>query len=389
MNEKILLVDDEVAILEGYQRLLHREFQLDVAVGGKGALAIFEANGPYSVVVSDMRMPEMDGGQLLAKIKVMSPDTIRVMLTGNADIQTAVIAVNEGSIFRFLTKPCTKETLAKALTASLLQGRMITAEKELLEKTLRGSIQVLAEVLSLVNPAAFGRSMRLRRYIQHISKNLCLSNPWRFEVAAMMSQLGCVTIAPQTIDAVYAGEKLSPEEQVSYDSHPSVARDLLSSIPRMEPIAWMIANQNQIPPLDGDIADRERVDMRLGAKILRVAIDYDDLLHRLGSRMEALHRIKQKHKDLDQRIVQALFDAEYSSEEVEKQSCAIANLSVGMILAEDIRNSAGALMAPKGHEITLALILKLKNLLAVSAIKGAASIVVTQSAAAGTASGAS
>ena len=205
MNEKILLVDDEVAILEGYQRLLRREFRIDVALGGKGALVAIQNNGPYAVVVSDMRMPEMDGAQLLAKIKVLSPDTVRVMLTGNADMQTAVSAVNEGSIFRFLTKPCTKETLAKALTASLMQARLLSAEKELLEKTLTGSIQVLAEVLSLVNPAAFSRGMRLRRYIQHIAEGLALSNPWRFEIPAMMSQLGCVTslqkqLMPCTVD---------------------------------------------------------------------------------------------------------------------------------------------------------------------------------------------
>ena len=362
MNEKILLVDDEVAILEGYQRFLRREFRIDVAVGGKGALVAIETNGPYAVVVSDMRMPEMDGAQLLARIKVLSPDTVRVILTGNADIQTAVGAVNEGSIFRFLTKPCTKETLAKALTASLMQARLLTAEKELLEKTLKGSIQVLAEVLSLVNPAAFSRGMRLRRYIQHIAESLSLSNPWRFEIAAMMSQLGCVIIAPETIDAVYRGQKLAPEEQERYDFHPQVARDLLSTIPRMEPIAWMIAHQNQIPALEGDLADREMADMRLGAEILHVAMQYDELLRRLGSKTEALHRLAFHHKDLDPRILQALLDFEPKPEDEETQSCMIHELSAGMLLADDIRTSTGALVAEKGHEVTVPLILKLKNL---------------------------
>jgi CheY-like chemotaxis protein len=205
MNEKILFVDDEVPILEGYQRLLHREFQIDVAVGGRAALTMIETNGPFAVVVSDMRMPEMDGAQLLSRIRGSHPETVRVMLTGNSDVQAAASAVNEGSIFRFLTKPCSKESLGKALTASLLQCRLINAEKDLLEKTLTGSIHVLSEILSLVNPAAFSRGMRLRRYIQHIAKALSLSNPWRFEIAAMMSQLGCVTIAPQTLAAVGQG----------------------------------------------------------------------------------------------------------------------------------------------------------------------------------------
>ncbi len=304
----------------------------------------------------------MDGVQLLAKVKVLSPDTVRVMLTGNAEIQTAVSAVNEGSIFRFLTKPCTKETLARALSASLMQARLITAERELLEKTLKGSIRVLAEILSLVNPAAFSRGMRLRRYIQHIAEGLALSNPWRFEVAAMMSQLGCVILAPETIDAVYRGQKLSPEEQERYDVHPQVARDLLSTIPRMEPIAWMIAHQTRIPELEGDLDDREMADMRQGAEILHVAMQYDELLLRLGSKTEALHRLAFHHKTLDPRILQALLDFEPKPEDEATRTCMIQDLSAGMLLADEIRTNAGTLVAEKGHEVTVPLILKLQNL---------------------------
>src|SRR5271154_7508914 len=117
MPEKILMVDDEDAVLVGYQRMFRNEFQIETAPGGAAALTALEATGPYAVVVSDMRMPEMDGAKLLTKIKLLAPETTRIMLTGNADIHSAVSAVNEGSIFRFLTKPCSRETLAKALTA--------------------------------------------------------------------------------------------------------------------------------------------------------------------------------------------------------------------------------------------------------------------------------
>jgi DNA-binding NtrC family response regulator len=94
MLETILIVDDESSVLEGYQRIFRNEFQLDTAAGGAAALSALEATGPYAVVVSDMQMPEMDGAQLLATIKLLVPDTVRIMLTGNADIQSAVSAVN-------------------------------------------------------------------------------------------------------------------------------------------------------------------------------------------------------------------------------------------------------------------------------------------------------
>ena len=209
MAEKVLLVDDDNNILDGYRRSLSRDFLMETALGGEQALKLVADSGPYAVVVSDMRMPGMDGIQLLTKIKTQSPDTIRVMLTGNADMDTAIDAINEGSIFRFLNKPCSKETMAKTLTAALVQYRMVIAEKQLLEQTLSGSIQVLTEVLSLVNPAAFSRAERARRYIHHVVTSMKLGNLWQHEVAAMMSQLGCVTLPSETIEAVYAGQKLS------------------------------------------------------------------------------------------------------------------------------------------------------------------------------------
>jgi response regulator RpfG family c-di-GMP phosphodiesterase len=361
MPEKILMVDDEAAVLQGYQRLLRTEFNIDTAVGGAGGLIALAKNGPYAVVVSDMRMPGMDGIQFLTQVKAEAPDTIRIMLTGNTDIATAMHAVNEGNIFRFLTKPCSKEVLARTLTAGLMQYRLITAEGELLEKTLRGSIHVLTEVLSLVNPTAFSRAARVQRYVSHVAKKLALRNPWRFEVAAMMSQLGCVTIHPDIVEAVYAEKTLSAKDQAMFDAHPSIARDLLASIPRMEPIAWIIAHQNQLPPVEGDIASLEMAEMRVGAQILRVALVFDELIRKGASKTEAAHQLARRFQGIDGRIFEALVELEPETAEMERRTCSLEDLSVGMILNEDVRTAAGSLIVAKGQEITLPLILKLKN----------------------------
>jgi len=370
MTEKILLVDDEPAVLQGYQRLLRGEFNVDTAVGGTGALIALEKNGPYAVVVSDMRMPQMDGVELLRKIKTLSPDTVRIMLTGNSDIQTAVKAVNEGNIFRFLTKPCEKELLATTLTAALLQYRLVSAEKQLLEQTLSGSIQVLTEVLSLVSPAAFSRAARARRYMHHVVTRLSLGSHWKFDVAAMMSQLGCVAIDPETIDAVYAGRQLSPEDQARYDSHSTIARDLLSKIPRMEPIAWIVAHQNQPITVEGDVADREKADMRLGAQLLQVTLAFDDLLHKGLSRAEAATRISRQRRGLDPRIFEALVELEPEVADKHLRKVTIEGMVPGMILEQEIRTGAGLLVATPGQEVTAPLILKLKNFQATKAIEG-------------------
>jgi CheY-like chemotaxis protein len=311
----------------------------------------------------------MDGIQLLSKIKAQSPDTIRVMLTGNADMDTAINAINEGSIFRFLTKPCSKEVMAKTLTAALVQYQLVTAEKQLLEQTLSRSIQVLTEVLSLVNPAAFGRAERARRYIHHIVTSMKLPNVWQYEVAAMMSQLGCVTLPSETIEAVYSGEKLSPNEQAQYDAHPSVAYDLLSKIPRLEPIARMIEHQNRPFP-EASAVDPELADLRLGTGILQLTLAYEKLIHKGTSRNEAVHALSRQNKNFSPEFFRALVELDPNSEEGETRQCRIEELSAGMIIQQEVRTGDGALLVSKGQEVTSPLLIKLKNLRARRVING-------------------
>lgn len=134
MTEKILFVDDETNILQAIQRQLRKRFDLATAEGGDEALRILKEQGPFAVIISDMRMPNMNGVELLALVKELHPDTVRLMLTGNADQETAMEAVNSGQIFRFLTKPCPPATLITALALALSQYRLITAERSSCKK---------------------------------------------------------------------------------------------------------------------------------------------------------------------------------------------------------------------------------------------------------------
>lgn len=358
MAETILLVDDDRSILDGYRRTLHGEFVMDTAHSGSEALGLLETKGPYTVVISDMRMPGMNGIDLLKRVKATWPETVRVMLTGNADMQTAIDAINEGNIFRFLMKPCTRETIAKTITAALVQYRLVTAEKQLLEETLSGCLQVLTEVLSLVNPAAFSRAERARRYIQHVVSAMQLGNPWQYEVAAMLSQLGCVTLAPEVIEKVYRGDTLSPAEQVQYDAHPRIAAGLISRIPRLEPIAWMIAHQNRPARKGEEVEDGE---MRTGAEILRLILEYEQLTHRGVSRTESAHRLAMENRQFSKRFFEALVMLDPNAEGSEIRRCQVEDLAPGMILQQDVRTSTGSLLVSRGQEVTTVLIFKLEN----------------------------
>jgi ActR/RegA family two-component response regulator len=358
MNNKILFVDDEQAVLEGYKRTLHRDFEIDAESGGELALQAIQDRGPYAVVVSDMRMPNMDGVQFLSRVRQISPDTVRLVLTGHADIQSAMDAVNQGYLFRFLAKPCDKETLSKALTAALVQHRLINAEKELLENTFMGSIKVLTDVLSLANPAAFGRAMRIRGYVQQVVKTLGLDSPWRFEAAAMLSQLGCVTLDPDTIEAAYYGRKLSPEEQAKFDTHPDVAKNLLRNIPRLEPIAWMIGEQTN--PKRGANATQMPESIVTGAAILCLAIRYDDLRIQGMSKAEAIVDLRHE-AEFEPSLLKALGDVDTGSVMMEKKLIPVSDLRSGMVLEEEIRTNTGLLIVAKGQEISYTLLARLKN----------------------------
>jgi len=200
MSEYILCVDDDENILKGFRRQLRGQFELETATSGQEGLELFKRKGPFAVVVSDMRMPMMDGIEFLSRVREANPDSVRIMLTGNADMQTAIDAVNEGNIFRFLTKPCSSDELAKAINAGIEQYRLINAERELLQKTLTGSIKMLTDILSMVNPAAFSRASRLRRLVGRLAAEMKLPNLWQYELAAMLSQVGCLTLLPETLE---------------------------------------------------------------------------------------------------------------------------------------------------------------------------------------------
>lgn len=119
MGEKILFVDDEPSVLDGFQRLLRREFDVSTALGGYQALALIKSSGPFAVIISDMRMPEMNGAEFLARVREKAPDSVRMLLTGHADLDTAIEAVNRGNIYKFLTKPCDKAHLVDAIESGL------------------------------------------------------------------------------------------------------------------------------------------------------------------------------------------------------------------------------------------------------------------------------
>lgn len=362
MADKVLFVDDEPAFLAAYQLILSSHFDIDTAVGGEQGLAAIRNHGPYAVVVSDMRMPGMNGAQFLARVREDASDATRMMLTGCGDIDAAVDAVNKGNVFRFLTKPCGEDVLRQTVTDGVAQYRLVTAEKDLLENTLIGSIKVLTDVLAAIRPEAFGKSIRITRCVRHLMARFHIPSLWCFEAAAMLSQLGCIVLDPELIQSAYVDTHLSAENRVRFEAHPKAASDLLVSVRRLEPVAWIIAQQLTRENLNDppEIPELPAAILRLGAKMLRAAVAFDNLRMKGVSSEESVRRLRYR-SEFDRDLVDALADMKTEESTMQLRQIPISALTVGMILQQNINNHAGVLVVAKGQEVTAPLLIRLEH----------------------------
>ena len=202
---RVLFVDDEPNVLDSMRRQLRKVCEIHTAASGEEALRLLKELGPVALVVSDMRMPGMNGAELLTAVRELYPDTVRMVLSGQADLESTISAVNDGHIFRFLTKPCSEEALRAAVRAGVEQYELVTTRRELLEKTLQGLVETLNDILGLTNPVARRRTARIRQYAAAIAGALSFAMPWDLRLATLLSQLGCITLPEAILDKLYAG----------------------------------------------------------------------------------------------------------------------------------------------------------------------------------------
>lgn len=360
---RILCVDDEPNVLAALSLQLRKRFDVATAGGGEAGLEELRKDGPFAVVVSDMRMPGMDGAAFLSRVREISPDTVRVLLTGMADFDVAVSAVNQGQIFRFLSKPCPPEMFIGALTAAAEQHRLITSERVLLEQTLHGSVKALSDILSLAHPTAFGRATRVKQHVSEMAAHLGVGERWQMEVAAMLSQIGCITLPPQTVERLYHGQALSEAEEVMVARLPAVAEQLLANIPRLEVVREILQLQDR--RFDGANAGKDGkrgAAIPLGSRLLKLIMDFD-VLEAQGAPVDvALDTLRSRVGWYDPALLQAFAESRGNAGRVsEVHEMKLAALRPGMIFAEDVRARAGGLLVARGQEVTEGLLERMRN----------------------------
>jgi response regulator RpfG family c-di-GMP phosphodiesterase len=358
MVESILFVDDESRILEGYKRTLRKNFNIVIAEGGVQALRILQSDGPFPVVVCDMQMPGMNGTQLLSEIKKIYPYTVRLMLTGNAHQKTAVDAINTGDVFRFLNKPCPPQKMLEEINEALKFHYLQKAEHELLEKTLKGSIRALIQILSTVSPRIFGHTENIKTYVISCAKVMGIRKTWELEATALLSQIGLVTLPDTILDSLAKGEKLNADETMAYEYHPILSSILINKIPRLEKISNAIRYQNESFTNSSEMSG---INLPIWSRLLKAILDLVAGEISGLSSLDALERLKRESQHYDPNVLAALAVVINSKPNLSTVEVSLSALDLDMVIASDIVSHSGMLLVAKGQKINDSILVRIKN----------------------------
>jgi CheY-like chemotaxis protein len=344
---RILCVDDEPRVLQALGRHLRERFEVLTAGSGAEGLEVVKREPDLAVVIADMRMPAMDGATFLRHTRELQPTAVRMLLTGQADIAAAIKAINEGQVFRFLTKPCPPDQLLAVVDEAVRQYELVIAERVLLQRTVVGSIKALADIMSLVNPAVVGRAVRLKRRVSALAMQLALEDRWQLEAAALLSHLGELSLPESVTRKIARGDELEPDEAERLQAATQAANRLIAHVPRLEPVSALLTSVTAAEAGDGASAAETPAQ-----QVLRLAMEVERL-ERQGFNAQSVLETLNTLDDFPPALIEALRSVmQGGSEELERAEVPVAELELGMILDEDLRTRRDVLIAPRGCDVT-------------------------------------
>jgi response regulator RpfG family c-di-GMP phosphodiesterase len=370
MTEKILLVDDDANTLTLYEKHLRPRFIVETAQSGEEALKLLDGDTKYAVLVADMHMANMTGIELLEAAQEKTPDTVRIMLSADTDAKTAIDAVNSGRIFKFLTKPFPAPALTTILEDSARQYRLVTAERELLEKTLNESVRVLTELLAMAEPQFFKQSAALRESVQIMADALAVPERWELASAAMLCHIGYLSVPQRVLDKLQSGIPLQPLEQQMVTRVPEIGHKLLEKVPRLETVARTILYQNK--HFDGTGFPRDGVagsNIPMGSRILKIVIDVMKLQATGTTKGKIMEAMKSRSGIYDPNLLKTAITCLIDAPPKGSAALGIKELRVGHVLTAAIETLEGTLLVAPGNFVSDSLLEKIKNFAQLTEIK--------------------
>ncbi len=357
MTDRILFVDDDRALLNTLERNLGFSFPITIAESGPEALEKIRDGEGFAVVMVDMRMPGMDGIEVIQEARKIAPDTVYMMLTGNQDLESATRAVNDGRIYRFLNKPCEMTELKAAIDAARKHYDLVMSEKELLHNTFVGSIGVLTDIIEMMQ-SNMADSNAISATVLKLADALDFGPSWERQLAAKLSLVGLAMLPDSKTDTLRFAPARSPEHKEVFGEMAEVAAKMIDRIPRLGGVAEMLRLQTKC---DGRVQAGEETTQAC-ATLLRVAF-YWELLGKNGvPTANAINEIQLALPELPNRITETL--AEINGGGIIDEgvvSIGPDELDEGMVLVEDVITDNGALLVSRGRRLSRPIIEKLQQ----------------------------
>jgi FixJ family two-component response regulator len=350
-------VDDDPFMRDVLTRSIGTGYEILTASSGAEALELIGSSEPIQVVISDQRMPGMSGAKFLQELRERHPQIVRILLTGETDLVEAVAAMNQAGLFRFLLKPGSRQLLLDTLRAAVEQYQLQSAERELLQQTLIGTMRALSDVLAIASPVAFGHVSRIQELALAVAARMNLPERWPLEFASLASQLGHIALPERTLRRLYAGEPLSAEESAQVIRSAHVAERILARIPRLGPVVDILSALAA-----GRKNDEPQPLSSVAAEILRGVSAFEAVERGTASRENAIHRLRTDADRFDPVVIRTLTEVlglELSEETTTEVP--LDQVRSGMVVAEDVCMRTGALLVPRSYRISESFLAKLRN----------------------------
>lgn len=401
----MLLVDDESSILSSLRRVFRSEgYKILVAESGAEGLTVLEQNS-VDLVISDMKMPVMDGAAFLAEVATRWPKVIRILLTGYADLSSTIKAINEGKIYKYLSKPWEDNDL-KITVRHALEGKYLEAERnrlleltrrqneqlkelngslerkveertkdlhkahESLKKSYFSSIKTFSNLVEMREGHATGHSRRVAEHARVLAVKLGHSADFAQQVmfAGLLHDIGKIGLPDQLIGRAF--NSLGKEDRIRVARHTVIGEGLLMGFDLLSEATKMVRSHHENYDGSGFPDGLSGADIPMGARILAVVNDYDSMLIGMmttlrQSQSEALDFIsRNKRKRYDPDVVEA-FLQQFEQPDVQMREPEMkinaGQLQVGMVLARDLITKSGILVLSEGYILDEKIIEKIHN----------------------------
>jgi len=357
-KQKVLIVDDTPENIQVLMETLKQDYKIVAANNGQKALQMAEMDPVPDIILLDIMMPGMDGYEVCKRLKAQEKTRgipiIFVTALDQEDDES--FGLKLGAV-DYITKPISPSIVRARVQTHLSLRNSQKKLQGLLNKTFSGSVSILIELLSLVNPTAFSHSSQMRRHVKEMAVKLGLTDVWKFELAAQLSQIGCITMPTEILNKVYYGKELTDEEQKLYQSYPAIGAELIARIPHLESVSGMIAKHQEPLAQEGPIEPRKRDAIVIGAQLLKITIDNIQMVNSGMSQESVIQQMRNNKKTYDSVLVDILAEVLgiNALEQIEKK-VTIEDVFPGMILNQDVYSEARTLLAVKGTELSLATI---------------------------------